>query len=320
MRTELPRVLTATTARRLGITRAAVRNGIARHGWQPLARGLVLTVPGDVTRADWALAGLAVAGAGSAVSGWDALRLLGRGVGARTPPSDDVLILVPHGSNHRLGAARIRVTQRPFIRRRTSVHDPTLPLVPVAAPARAVADTALQHHWLGAVRAMVAAAIQHELCELDELANELAACPRNGSALLRRALAEIGEGARSAAEASAADYLRRAGVPRFELNAPIYDRSGQLVAVADVLWRELRAVLEIESREFHFNAADWQATMRRHNTLVRLGYAVTHYPPSALGPSWRDEVEVWLRARAAELTIPYESLLTGSNTSQLSPT
>jgi hypothetical protein len=305
-------VLTASTARRLGITRAAVRHGIARHGWRPLARGLVLTVPGDPTRADWALAGLAVAGTSSALSGWDALRLLGHGMAARTPPSDDVLILVRHGANHRLGAARIRVTPRPFTRWCTSVHDPTLPLVPVASPARAVADAALQHHWLGAVRAMVAAAIQHEQCELDELANELSACPRHGSALLRRALAEIGEGARSTAEASAADYLRRAGVPLFELNAPIYDTSGQLVAVADVLWRELRAVLEIDSRAFHFKAADWQATMRRHNALVRLGYAVTHYPPSALGPAWADEVEVWLRARAAELGMTYESILTRS--------
>jgi hypothetical protein len=217
---------------------------------------------------------------------------------------------VRHGTNHRFGAARIRVTHRPFARWCTSVHDPTVPLVPVASAARAVADTALQHRWLGAVRAMVAAAVQHELC--DDLVSELAACPRNGSALLRRVLAEVGEGARSAAEANAADYLRRARVPPFELNAPIYNRSGQLVAVADVLWRELRAVLEIDSREFHFNVADWQATMRRHNALVRLGYALTHYPPSALGPVWAHEVEVWLRARAAELGITYELVPTSN--------
>jgi hypothetical protein len=96
---------------------------------------------------------------------------------------------VRHGTNHRFGAARIRVTHRPFARWCTSVHDPTVPLVPVASAARAVADTALQHRWLGAVRAMVAAAVQHELC--DDLVSELAACPRNGSALLLRVLAEV---------------------------------------------------------------------------------------------------------------------------------
>ncbi len=170
--------------------------------------------------------------------------------------------------------------------------------------ARAVADTALYQRWLGSVRAMVAAAVQHGLCSVEELTDQLAACPRNNSALLRRALGELADGARSAAEVVATDYLRRADVPPFELNAPIMDR-GQLVAIADVLWRELRAVLEIDSREFHFSASDWQATMRRHNRLVRMGYAVTHYPPSAVGPAWTVEVESWLRARARELALPY---------------
>jgi hypothetical protein len=166
------------------------------------------------------------------------------------------------------------------------VLDPTLPLVPVTSVARAVADTALYQRWLGSVRAMVAAAVQHGLCSVEELTDQLAACPRNNSALLRRALGELADGARSAAEVVATDYLRRADVPPFELNAPIMD-GGQLVAIADVLWRELRAVLEIDSREFHFSASDWQATMRRHNRLVR--------PSARRGPSR------WNRGCALEL-------------------
>ena len=306
MRAELPRVLTALGAQQLGLSRAAVRNGMARRGWQPLARGVVLTVPGEPTRADWALAGLAAAGPGSALSGWDALRLLGRGVAARQPPTPDVLVLARHGMNRRIGAARVRVTRRPFTTWHTSVHDPILPLVPVVSAARAVADTALRYHRIDPVRAMVAAAVQHGLCGLDQLGAELAACPRNGSALLRRTLGEIAEGARSAAEAQAADYLRRADVPPFELNAPISDGGGRLVAVADVLWPQLRAVLEIDSREFHFTVAEWQRTMRRHNAIVRLGYALTHYPPSAVGPGWTDEVAEWLRSRADELGVPLD--------------
>jgi hypothetical protein len=99
MRESLPRVLTAPVARQLGMSRAAVRHGVTRHGWQPLARGVVLTDPAEVTRTDWALAGLAIAGPGSALSGWDALRLLGRGVAPRQPATDDVLVLVHHGPN-----------------------------------------------------------------------------------------------------------------------------------------------------------------------------------------------------------------------------
>jgi hypothetical protein len=220
------------------------------------------------------------------------------------PPTNDVLVLTHSGRNRRIGAVRIRVTRRPFAVRHTSAVDPTLPLVPVTSAARAVADTALCQSWLGSVRAMIAAAVQNGLCSVEELTDELAACGRNNSALLRRALGEIAEGARSAAEAVAADYLRRADVPPFELNAPIM-HAHRLVAIADVLWRELRAVLEIDSREFHFSAADWQATMSRHNRLVRLGYAVTHYPPSAVSPTWAHEVESWLQARAHELDVPY---------------
>jgi len=305
MSTELPRVLTARVARQLGLSRAAVRNGMARRGWQPLIRGVVLTVPGEPTRADWALAGLAIAGPGSAVSGWDAVRLLGRGVAPRKPASDDVLVLTPRGLNRRIGQVRIRPTGRRFTTWRTSANDPALPLIEVAAAARAVADTALDECWLNPVRAMVAAAVQHDLCSVDDLIAELAAAPRNGSGLLRRALGEIADGARSAAEAEALTYLRRADVPPFELNAPITDTTGHVIAIADVLWPRLRAMVEIDSREFHFNAADWQATMRRHNKVARLGYALTHYPPSAIGPGWTDEVETWLHARAAELGIPY---------------
>lgn len=305
MRDPLPRVLTMPVARRLGVSRAAVRHGMARLGWQQLAWGVVLTEPTEATRSDWALAGLAIAGPGSALSGWDALRLAGRGVASRQPASDDVLVLAPRGLNRRIGQVRIRPTCRPFTTWRTSADDPSLPLIEVAATARAVADTALNERWLNPVRAMVAAAVQHRLCTVDDLMAELGAAPRNGSGLLRRALAEVAEGARSAAEAQALQYLRRAAVPPFELNAPITDSRGRVVAYADVLWPRLRAVLEIDSREYHFDADDWRKTMRRHNKVARLGYALTHYPPSAIGPGWTDEVETWLHARAAELHVPY---------------
>lgn len=306
MRDPLPRVLTASVARQLGVSRAAVRHGITRHGWRQLARGVVLTEPAAATRTDWALAGLAIAGPGGALSGWDALRLVGRGIAPRQPATDDVLVLIRGGGlNRRIGQARIRPTGRPFSTWCTSAEDPALPLIDVVAVARAVADTALTERWLNPVRAMVAAAVQHDLCTVDDLIAELAAAPRNGSGLLRRALAEIADGARSAAEAQALQYLRRADVPPFELNAPITDLTGRVIAYADVLWPQLRAVLEIDSREYHFDADDWHKTMRRHNKVARLGYALTHYPPSAIGAGWTDEVETWLHARAAELGVPY---------------
>lgn len=75
--------------------------------------------------------------------------------------------------------------------------------------------------------------------------------------------------------------------------------------MADFLWRRLRAVLEIDSREYHFEAADWQRTMQRHLELTTLGFSVVHRPPSALRQPRRfvAEVEAWLVARAVELGV-----------------
>lgn len=299
----LPRVLAAAPAARLGITRAQLRTEI-RHGrWQRLACGVVLTRPDAPTRTDWAEAGVALAGPGAGVTGWDALRALG--LGDRNPPPGPPVVLMPRGLSRAVGGVRLRRTRRPYAVTVLPEDADRLALTPVVTVARAVADAAVQYRDPGRVRALVTSAIQRHRCRVDDLVAELEAGPRNGSALLRRALADVLDGARSAAEATAVHRLARAPVPAFELNVPILCR-GELVAVADVLWRALRIALEIDSREFHFGEGEWKATMRRHNLLIRLGLAVTHYPPSALtAPGWAAEVAELLRARAAELGRPY---------------
>jgi hypothetical protein len=152
---------------------------------------------------------------------------------------------------------------------------------------------------------MVTSAVQGKLCQPDDLVRELAAGPQNGSGFLRRALADVLDGAASVAEATAVDELRATAVPAFELNVPIIAR-GVVVAVADVLWRELRAVLEVDSREYHYSETGWNATMERHNRLTSAGLTLTHYSPSRIrSGALRNSVEPWLRARAAELGVPY---------------
>ncbi|HEY7049207.1 MAG TPA: hypothetical protein VH373_18455 [Jatrophihabitantaceae bacterium] len=302
---DLPRVLTTGIAAELGISRSAVRHAIIRDGWQRLAPGVVLTVRGEPSRADWALVGLAAAGPGGALSGWDVVRRVDRRLAPSRPPADEVLVLAREGRCRRIGQAWVRVTARPYATVRTSVLDPELRDVALVRPARAIADAALGYRWLSPVRAMVTGAIQQQVCTPDELLAELASCPRNGSGFLRQALEDVADGARSVAETHVLDYLRQADVPPFELNVPLVDGAGQVIAIADVLWRELRAVLEIDSREFHFDEPAWRATMQRHNRLTRHGLAVTHYPPSAVQPGWTGEVTSWLRARAVELGVTY---------------
>ena len=299
--------MTSATARRLGMTRSGIAYALHTGLWQTLARGVYLTVPGQPTRADWINVGLEVAGATAALSGWDAVRLVG--VGATTPPRPQVLVLTRSG-DHRSGRhVHIRRTNRAYDLWTVGSEHPDLAFTPVAAPARAVADTALQYRNLAPVRALVTSAVQRDICQIEDLLAEVHAGPRNGSAHLRRAVEDAIGGARSVAEAEAIDVLTKAPVPEFEANVPIIDQHGRLLAVADMLWRALRAVAEIDSREFHFNEADWKRTMTRHNQLMACGLAVAHYPPSLVrtsGAAWALDVARWLRARADELGVIYQ--------------
>lgn len=302
---ELPRIIVPSMARRLGITPARVRTEVRRGNWRSIARGVVFTRPDEPTRPDWAAVGVALAGPSAAVSGWDALRL--RRLGDPTPPRADVLVLTRSEVARVIGSVRIRQTDRPFTVSMTSANHPDSPYTPFVSTARAVADAALEYSCLAQVRAIVTSAVQHGACELADLAAELDAGPRNGSYYLRRALQDTADGARSVAEAEAAQRLRRAHVFPFEMNVPVVDDSGTVIYVVDLLWRELRAVLEIDSREFHFDDADWRATLARHNELTRYGLAVAHYPPSETRAArWCAEVACWLRGRAAELGVPME--------------
>jgi len=137
---------------------------------------------------------------------------------------------------------------------------------------------------------------------VNEIGVELDAGPRRGSALLREALAEIGYGAASAPEARAASALRRAGIDNFEQNVVLDLRDG-VRWIADFYWKRLRAILEIDSVEFHFRTADWTRTLDRHLSLTTHGYSVIHRPPSALRDEGRfvAEVRAWLVGREAEL-------------------
>lgn len=294
MRTDfdLPRLVTPTQAAVLELTRGRTRTELRRGNWQRLAAGVLLTGRDRPTRRDWLEVGLALGGPHAAATGWDAARLFG--VGHAGPPDPLAVVLVPAGRNRVVGGVRIRRTSRPFTS--TLIDLDTR----VVSPARAVAGTALQYRTLRPVRALVSAAIQRRVCGIDDLLAELASMPQRGSRPFRLALTDVLDGARSVAEAEAVARLRRTALPRFELNAEVI--VGERRYVVDLLWRELRLILEIDSREYHFSERDWQPTLERHNGLTAAAFAVVHYPPSqARRTGWVDEVAATVHARAAEL-------------------
>jgi hypothetical protein len=286
----LPRILGRAQATALGLTRSAIDHHLYAGRWRRVLPRTYSTVD-TMTWMDRLTAALTFAGADAMLSGAAALSLCRMRCIAR--PST-VLVLVPATCRRRsVSWVRIRPTNR--------LPEPLQWYGPRRVDAaRAVADHSLELSRLDDVRTVVAEAVSRSLCSLDELRAELDAGPRRGSARLRSALDEVQAGAASAPEARAARILRRAGAPPFEQNARIELPTGGYY-VADLLWRGLKAILEIDSREYHFAPADWRATMDRHLALSTLGYSVVHRPPSALRNPQRfaDEILAWLQGRPA---------------------
>lgn len=171
--------------------------------------------------------------------------------------------------------------------------------------ARAVADLALGRQRLDDVRALVTEVVRRNLCTADGLAIELAHGPRRNSAFLRQAIEEASAGAWSAPEARAASALRLAGVPQFEQNARIDLPDGRWLYV-DFLWRELRAVLEIDSLEHHSLPPDADNTSDRHLVLETIGYSVVHRTPRFVfrnSRSFVTGIAAWLAGRRAALQL-----------------
>lgn len=285
--TALPRVLTRRDAHAFGHSDRVISRHVARRRWCRLLPGVYLTQP-PPTALDRLHAAALRGGPGSVVSGGAALHAYGfRSV---VQPRHE-LVLVAHGGGVRsFDRFRVRHTARlpaPALR-------PGPPLAPVE---RAVADHARSLRSLDDVRAVVAEAVQRGFCAIEAIAVELHAGRRNGSALLRRAVDEVTLGAASAPEARAASPLRAARVPAFEQNVPV--TVGARRYVADFLWRELWAILEIDSRDYHFAPRDWQATLRRHAELETAGYSVIHVPPAELrdGDEFVQRVKQWLAGR-----------------------
>ncbi len=288
----LPRVLTRGVALERGLSRQTISRRLASGAWRRILPHTYLTVPSAST-SDRLAAAIAYAGDGAALSG--AAALWASDV-RRVAEPQRVLVLVPQTNcATSRGWLQVRRTARPIVAQRW--YGPRRVEI-----ARAAADLALTLSRLDDVRALVARVVQDQHCTVEELRCQVEQGPRRGSAHLRTALAEVGAGAASAPEARAARVLRRGGITGFVPNARIRLRDGS-VRVVDFFWPELRACLEIDSFEFHFDRDHWAATMDRHLALTADGYSVVHRPPSALHDADRfvADVQHWLDGRAAEL-------------------
>ena len=98
-----------------------------------------------------------------------------------------------------------------------------------------MADATRGQTDLRTVRAIVADAVQHGKCTVGQLAAELAAGPKQGSAAMRTALADVAAGADSAAEADFINLIKRSGLPEPMYNHKLFIGS-EFLAKPDAWW------------------------------------------------------------------------------------
>jgi len=285
----VPRIVGRADALELGYDDDAIARRVRSGRWRRVLPHTYLTVD-TLTWLDQQLAALTFAGPRSVLSGAAALHGEMRAV--RQPST--LLVLVPYD-------IAPRSVNGVHIRRTVRMPEPRRALGPRRAPvARAIADLALEMRRLDDVRALVTEGVRTGLCSVDELRLELRSGPRRYSKPLREAIEDVDDGAWSAPEARAGRLLRQANAPAFEQNARI--QLGSRTYFADFLWRELMAIVEIDSVEHHDllpSARD--DTDDRHAVLERYGYSVLHFTPSFVYRKpelFVDRVLTWLTARA----------------------
>jgi len=282
------------------MTAKAIRHRTRPDGpWQIVLPGVYLRGRGALGAAQRAVAAFLYADAAIAITGPAALAFHG----VPGYQGDLVDVLVPLANRRSdTGFARLR---RTTVEPRTAVRDGVVTYAPLD---RAVTDTARMLTDIVAVRAVVAAAVQRGQVQLWQLSRELNLGPVRGSALLRRALAEVADGVRSTAEADLLALVRRAKLPEPLYNPRLFVGS-RFLASPDAWWPEFGVAVEVDSRAWHLAPADWEQTLARHARMTAEGILVLHFPPARLRAAHR-EVTTEIRSALARSNGPLPHIRT----------
>lgn len=267
-------VITRTQALLCGLPHSTLDRYMAPGGpWQRLLPGVYLAVTGAATQDQREMAALLYAGPRSLITGSAAVRRH-----RLRPAGPDVVDVLIPWQRRRQSAGFVRVHRTRRMPERLYV---TGKIRFTKAP-RAVADAARSLTRFDDVRHIVCDAVQRRACTVAELTEELEAGPAAGSALFREALAEIGDGVRSVAEADFRLLILRSPLPRPVFNAQLFDADGIFIATVDAWWQQAGVAAEIDSRAYHLAAEDQDRTTDRHDELTAHGILPLHFPPKRI--------------------------------------
>ena len=266
-------LITADQCAQIGITPGQIARLVRRGEWRAVFRGVYHTRPGPPDETQLIRAGLLAAGPRAVAVLSSAARIHGWPV---LPRDAGVQVSLP-ADRRRLDQPGL--TARQLVLRREDVL--RVAGMAVTTPARTAADLLLRMTRAEAVP-MLDAALGADLLTEDDLDISHGLIYGNRGAVRARAsIAAADRRAQSPLESRIRLICADGGVPPTELQYPVYDNFGALVAVSDLAWSEYRVLGEADGRAPHSTPEALLHDRWRQNTLMGLGFIVVRF-------SWAD--------------------------------
>jgi hypothetical protein len=223
-------VTTTARLREEGLSASTIAGRCRLGGpWRRLLPGVILLNQGEPTRRQQIQAAVLYAGAGSVVTGLDALSAHGLPL-AHTR---EVRMLVPH--TRRVPSREFVVVERTSRVPRAIRRDG----IPFAPPVRAAIDAARPAAEPEAIGRILSLPINHGLCTYEDLCGELASGNQRGSANVRKILRGLALPRDTHLRSAARRLLNRVPLPPPKWNITIYDGRGQPLGFVDAWWDEV---------------------------------------------------------------------------------
>jgi hypothetical protein len=219
------------------------------------------------------MAGLLYAGPESLITGAFAVQALG----IDCPIPTVTTLLVPdHCMRKSTGFVRVQRTTR--------MPQGVVTIGPLryAPLPRAIADLARDLKRTGDVQTLVCKAIQLQRCTVEDLARELRDGPMQGSRLFRESIRELTAGIWSSPEGDLKRLIDRSGLERPIYNPMLYAMDGTFLGCPDAWWQRAGVAAEVDSLQYHMDAASYAKTVRKHTRMTAAGVTVLHWLPATI--------------------------------------
>ncbi|MFB6619412.1 hypothetical protein ACFCV9_35180 [Streptomyces sp. NPDC056367] len=272
-----PRVLTLAQLREHGVS----ASDAAGRPWQQILPGVFLLHSGPATSEERLHAALLYAdrrGHGEAmITGLAALALY-------RFTSVPALLALPHIDVLVPGTRRLRSTgDVRIVRAHTPPRSEEVTGLPVAPVARAVADAVAQLDDAGTVRRLLSEAVRAGHCEPAAVVRELTVARLlNRPHVVDAVEALLVEG-RAIAEDRLYHLVRGYELPEPVWNVDLRIPGGPHLGGVDAFWPEHSVALELDTRAPRQDEdEEWSESVRKRETLERLGVTVIHMTPRKL--------------------------------------